>query len=236
MTEGVELESRIKAYILNVEQVLENINIESLDEKQRRILELARSYLHDAKYYYENRDYITALSCIAYAEGLIDSLNHLGLIKIEWKPYTALLKRPRVVVAGSFEIIHPGHIYLLKKAWMLGEVIVIVSRDVNFARFKSRKPVIPEEQRRIVVENIKYVSKAILGDENDLLKPIIDLKPDIILLGPDQWITPDALARKLSERGLNNVKIVKLEERLNGELYSVTSIIEKIKSLTSQRE
>jgi len=137
------------------------------------------------------------------------------------------LKRPKVLVGGSFEILHPGHLYFLEKAWELGEVYVVVSRDKNFIKFKKRKPVVPENQRKIMVENVKFVSKSILGDEEDFIKPIEYLKPDIILLGPDQWIEPSELESKLRERGLN-IKVLKIESRVEGELYSSSSIINRI--------
>lgn len=217
----------MKAYILNVENALNNIDTSILPDEARRLVEIARSYLSDSKYYLEKGDYFTALACIAYAEGLIDSLNHMGIIKIGWKPLTTLLKRPKILVAGSFEIIHPGHIYLLRKAWEKGEVYVIVSRDKNFARFKGREPAVPEDQRRAVVESIKYVSKAVLGDQEDFLKPVLDIKPDMILLGPDQSFEPNVLEKMLAERGLS-VRVEKLEKRLDDGLYSVTGIVKRI--------
>ncbi|MEM1555526.1 MAG: DUF357 domain-containing protein, partial [Desulfurococcaceae archaeon] len=65
------------------------------------------------------------------------------------------------------------------------------------------------------------------GDEEDFIKPIEYLKPDIILLGPDQWIEPSELESKLRERGLN-IKVLKIESRVEGELYSSSSIINRI--------
>ncbi|MEM0044954.1 MAG: DUF357 domain-containing protein [Desulfurococcaceae archaeon] len=223
------LAEKVRAYILNVEQFISKVNVEELESNQERILELARSYLSDAKYYYEEGDYITSLACIAYAEGLLDSLRVAGYVKgIEWRPLSELLKRPKVLVTGSFELIHPGHLALLREAWKLGEVYVIVSRDKNFERFKGRKPVLSENDRLEVVRGIKYVSKAILGDENDLLKPLEDLKPDIVLLGPDQWIQPEELSSRLKERGLSSVKVLRLEKRV-GE-WSSSSILNRIKN------
>jgi len=227
---------RVRAYILNVEQALEALRGVTLDEKHAKLLELARSYLSDAKYYFERGDYFTALACIAYAEGLIDSLNHMGVVSINWKPLSSLLKRPRVLVAGAFEILHPGHIYLLKRAWELGEVYVVVARDKNFEKFKKRKPVVPEEQRRSVVESIKYVSRAVLGDEEDLFKPILEIKPDIVLLGPDQWIEPQQLREELAKRGLTNITVYKLNSRVGGELYSASKILEKLNSLNKTEQ
>ncbi|MET1160487.1 MAG: DUF357 domain-containing protein [Thermoprotei archaeon] len=224
------ISERVKAYITSVEKALELIKPDELDTSAHKVYELARSYLSDSKYYYEKGDYETALACIAYAEGLLDALNHMGIVHIDWKPYTAYLKRPRVLVAGAFEIIHPGHLYLFKKAWELGEVYVIVARDKNFEKFKKRKPAVPEEQRRTVVESIKYVTKAVLGDEKDIYRPIVELKPDIILLGPDQGINEDKLINELSKRGLNNVKVLRLKQRIGN--YSVSRIIEKIIELS----
>lgn len=220
---------RVKAYIDNVEQVLQQATaIRELDPRHQYIIELARGYTSDAKYYLEKNDCFTSLACIAYAEGLLDSLRYQGVISFNWKPLSELLKRPRVLVAGSFEFLHPGHIYLLKRAWELGEVYVVVSRNRNFTRFKGREPVMDEKDRLMIVENVKYVSKAVMGDEEDFLKPIVELKPDIVLLGPDQWIQPDELKSLLEKKGLSDVRVEKLESRI-GE-WSSSRIIERIKN------
>jgi len=219
---------KINAYILNVKQAIDSVKTGDLEPKVKELIELARIYLDDARYYFEKKEYFTALACIAYAEGLIDSLNRLGFINIEWKPLSELMNRPKVLVTGAFEIIHPGHLYLFKKAWEKGRVYVIIARDKNFEKFKKRPPVIPEEQRRVVVENIKYVHKAVLGDENDLFKPILEIKPDVILLGPDQWIDEEYLKTELCKRELCNVEIIRLKERIGSDLYSVSNIIKKI--------
>ncbi len=210
-----ELAERIKAYILNVEQFLEEARREALPPEAAEIVELAKSYLSDSRYYFERGDYFTSLACIAYAEGLLDALRLQGLVKsASWKPLSRLYKRPRVLVAGSFEFLHPGHVELLKYAWSLGEVCVVVSRDKNFEKFKGRKPALSEGDRLRVVESLKYVSRARLGDLADFLKPIEEEKPDIVLLGPDQWITPEELKAMLEKRGLHSVKVTRLPSRI----------------------
>lgn len=221
-------EGRVRAYIANVEEALSSISSKSIGKEVEKVVELAKSYLFDAKYYLDKGDLSTALACIAYAEGLLDALNHMGLVGIKWKPLTQLLKRPKVLVAGAFEILHPGHIYLLKKAWELGEVYVVVARDKNFKRFKRRDPVIPEEQRKKIVESVKYVSHAVLGDEEDIYKPIEEISPDIVLLGPDQHVDPEELRKELERRGVRGVRVDKLSERVGDKLYSVSGIIDRI--------
>ncbi len=219
---------RLEAYIANVENALEKIDTNSLPGNFKRVVEMAKLYLSDSKYYFEKKDLFTSLACIAYAEGLIDSLRHAGLLDIEWEPLSKLLERPKVLLAGGFEIIHPGHLYLFRKAWEKGRVYVIVARDKNFEKFKKRKPVIPEKQRLEVVKSIKWVHEAVLGDEEDYLKPVLEIKPNIILLGPDQWIDEGKLKKQLEDRGLKGVVITRLAKRVNKGLYSVTRIIEEI--------
>ena len=223
----LDLESRIKAYILNVELFINTVEKQELPPSSRSIVELARAYLSDAKYYFEKGDYATSLSCIAYAEGLLDALRHLGLVKgVDWKPLSMLARRPRVLVAGSFEFLHPGHLALLRYAWEHGDVYVVVSRDVNFEKFKKRKPALSEQERLEVVKSIKYVASAVLGDEQDFFKPIEELKPDVIVLGPDQWITPEELQVELKKRGLEGTRVVKMPERIGN--WSSSSILGKI--------
>jgi len=132
----------------------------------------------------------------------------------------------RVVATGTFDIIHPGHIRFLEEAKKLGdELIVIVAREKNVKH--KPKPVIPEEQRRRVVEAIKYVDKAILGDENDIFKPIIELKPDVIALGFNQHFSEDWLREELKKRGLK-CEVVRINVEENCGLCSSRKIIERI--------
>ncbi|MCS7143572.1 MAG: FAD synthase [Archaeoglobaceae archaeon] len=132
----------------------------------------------------------------------------------------------RVVATGTFDIIHPGHLRFLEEAKKLGdELIVIVAREKNVKH--KPKPVIPEEQRRRVVEAIKFVDKAILGDESDIFKPILELKPDVIALGFDQHFNEQWLREELRKRGLNcEVVRIKFEEKCG--LCSSRKIIDRI--------
>ena len=99
-----------------------------------------------------------------------------------------------VVVAGTFDILHPGHVYLFEEAADLGDVYVIIARDSNV----TKKTVFNEKERLKMVESLKPVKKAVLGDENDFFKPIEEIGPDIIFLGPDQdeeWVLSEIKKR-----------------------------------------
>ncbi len=102
----------------------------------------------------------------------------------------------RVVATGTFDIIHPGHLFYLRESKKLGdELFVIVARDAN-VRHKPR-PVIPEEQRRNIVASLKPVDFAVLGDLQDMFRPIREIQPDIITIGYNQHFDIERLKQDL---------------------------------------
>ncbi|OYT27344.1 MAG: FAD synthase [Candidatus Altiarchaeales archaeon ex4484_96] len=134
----------------------------------------------------------------------------------------------RVVATGVFSLIHPGHVLFLNEASKLGdELIVIVARDKTVGLNKGRG-YIPEKQRLDVISRLDMVDKAVLGDENDIYKPIIEIKPDIIALGRDQKFDEIKLKAALKQRNID-AKVIRIKKYLEGELYSSRQIIEHIR-------
>lgn len=214
------LRDRIIKYINGMNDRLSKI---SMPEYQK-IIDLARQYTEDAKYYLDKGDVDTAIVDIAYAEGLLDAV----LIINNKDPDSDISKK--VFVGGTFDIIHPGHIEFLREASRLGRVYVSVARDKNSEKIKGRKPINDEEQRLEVVKSIRYVYDAFLGDEKDFIKSVERVKPDIIFLGPDQHVNIDEFKKELEKRGIN-AEIVKMPERINKWKHSsTTSIINEIVS------
>ncbi len=219
------LASRIRTYLGMVSKALEQLSIDSLKRhsKALEVLNLAKLYRDDAEYYLNVGDLPTALACISYAEGLLDALKIMGLVSISWTR-----ERPKkVLVAGTFDIIHAGHIRFLREAWKLGLVYAVVARDKNVQKFKGRLPIMPEDMRLEVVSSIKYVYKALLGDDTDLLKPVERVRPDIIFLGPDQPMDEEFLKRELERRGIK-AEVMRMSRREGPEIASSTSIIKEI--------
>ena len=132
----------------------------------------------------------------------------------------------RVVATGTFDLLHPGHVLYLERSKILGdELVVIVARDLN-VRHKP-KPVVPEEQRQRMVQSLKAVDRAILGEESDIFRTIEQLKPDIITLGFDQHFDIANLETELSRRGLHP-RIVRIEAHEPCHLCSSRRIVAKI--------
>lgn len=93
----------------------------------------------------------------------------------------------KVYIVMSADIIHNGHINIIKEASKLGELTVGVLTDEVIAGYK-RFPLLPYKDRKTIIENIKGVSTVIqqttLGYKENLLK----LKPDYVVHG-DDWKT-----------------------------------------------
>jgi diphthine synthase len=148
-------------------------------------------------------------------------------------------KKPfeKIVVTGSFDIIHPGHIQFFheaKKQKPNAELIVIIARDSSIREFKDRDPILPEQHRLQVLKSLKIVDKAMLGNEGkDKIKIIEEIHPDLIVLGYDQWISEEKLISELNKRELKT-KVIRLEKYGNS-LTSSTEIRKKIVSEFSNK-
>jgi phosphoenolpyruvate phosphomutase len=91
----------------------------------------------------------------------------------------------KVYVAMSADLIHPGHLNIINTATMYGEVIVGVLTDQAIASYK-RLPYMNFEQRKIIVENLKGVSRVIPQETLDYVPNLRILKPDFVVHG-DDW-------------------------------------------------
>jgi FAD synthetase len=132
----------------------------------------------------------------------------------------------RVVATGTFDILHPGHLYYLEESRKLGdELFVIVARDAN-VRHKP-KPVLPEDQRLDMVRLLKPVDHAVLGDLTDMFAPIKEIDPAIITLGYNQHFSEEQLRQELRSRGLN-AEVVRIEGYIGPGISSSRLIMERI--------
>ncbi|MEM2939640.1 MAG: DUF357 domain-containing protein [Candidatus Bathyarchaeia archaeon] len=76
-------------YILKTEKALKNLRIVYSstvigETTVMRIVDEAKRYFEDAKYYLERKEYEVSLASISYCEGLLDALRMLGLAEFEW--------------------------------------------------------------------------------------------------------------------------------------------------------
>ena len=90
----------------------------------------------------------------------------------------------RVYVAMSADIIHPGHLNIIKEAAKLGEVTVGVLTDSAIASYK-RLPYMSYEQRAAVVRELKGVTEVVPQEQLDYIPNLLKLKPDYVVHGTD---------------------------------------------------
>lgn len=140
-------------------------------------------------------------------------------------------KKVRILVAGTFDIIHIGHIRFLYAAKNLAEdaeLIVVVARNSTVKKIKKREPIFDEKERLEIVKALKPVDEALLGNENtDILEIVKQINPDIIALGYDQKISEDEILEWAKKNGLS-IKVVRLP-KFCSRLDSSTKVRELVK-------
>ena len=154
----------------------------------------------------------------------------------EHKRETVKKKRGKVVLAsGTFDLLHLGHVKYLEEAKKAGgsnsKLIVIVARDKTVEKRKGRKPVMPEDERKALVESLKVVDKAILGREDFDIGDVIDeIKPDIIAVGHDQANIEEQVRRTVEKKRLP-IQVVRIGRFGKPELDSSLKIKKKVTEL-----
>jgi len=94
-------------------------------------------------------------------------------------------KKKKVYVGMAADIVHPGHIHLIQVAASLGEVVVGLLTDWAISTYK-RVPCMRYEQRKMVIENIKGVSKVVPQTTLDYVPNLRKYKPEYVVHG-DDW-------------------------------------------------
>ena len=130
-----------------------------------------------------------------------------------------------VFTNGCFDIIHRGHIELLRRAKDLGDKLIVgINSDRSIQAIKGRKrPITRENDRQFILESLRYVDEVKIFDELTPEKLIKELKPDVLVKGGDWQINEIIGADFVKERGGEVFSIPLVEG------YSTTNIIEKAK-------
>ena len=111
-------------------------------------------------------------------------------IKAAGLPYTKL-----VYVPMAADILHPGHINILKTAASLGRVVVGLFSDEAIRSYKP-EPYMDYEQRRLVLESVKYVDEVVCQETKDYADNLRRYRPDYMVHGTDWRVGPLAQVRQ----------------------------------------
>jgi FAD synthetase len=134
------------------------------------------------------------------------------------------------MASGVFDILHTGHISYLEQAKSMGdELVVVVACDAT-VREKKHEPITPERMRVRIVGSLKPVDRAIVGGDGDMFDTVREIAPDVIVLGFDQTFDPEDLERRLAERGMPHIKVVRADECAD-DLNATRRIVRKIREM-----
>ena len=115
--------------------------------------------------------------------------------------FKMITRKPTVYVGMSADLVHPGHLNIIKKANELGEVIIGLLTDEAIASYK-RVPFMTYEQRKEIVENIKGVSRVVAQETLDYVPNLERLKPDYVVHG-DDW--KEGVQKKVRQRVIDTL-------------------------------
>lgn len=142
----------------------------------------------------------------------------------------------RIMAVGVFDLLHAGHLHYLEQAKALGQHLTVVIAHDDTVRIRKHEPVTNHDLRRRMVEGLKPVDEAIIGNPPEV--PIFDIlplvKPDLIALGYDQEHAEESIKRKLTELGHDDIEVVRVEG-LSEDLDGTRKIIARILDLSQKK-
>ena len=156
--------------------------------------------------------------------GLKTKLKSLEILKNEIK---ALQQQGKKIVFtnGCFDILHAGHVDIFQQARNLGDALVVaVNSDISIKKIKGEKrPVVPQAQRMQVLAALEAIDYVVIFEEEDPLKIIKEIQPDILVKGGD-WPVETIVGREIVEKKGGKILSIPLMEGI-----STTNIIEEVK-------
>ena len=92
-----------------------------------------------------------------------------------------------VAVSGGFDPVHIGHVRMFRDAARIGKLTVILNTD-DFLLRKKGYVFMPLDERREIIESIKYVDRVVVSvdDDDSVCKTLAMLKPDVFANGGDR--------------------------------------------------
>ena len=130
-----------------------------------------------------------------------------------------------VFTNGCFDLVHQGHIHLLREAKALGDMLVVaVNSDRSVKEIKGPgRPILPEIDRTTLIAAMEMVNYVTLFAEPDPYKIITALRPNVLAKGGD-WSTDRIVGSDIVERDGGKVVVIPY---LKG--FSTTEIIKRIR-------
>lgn len=93
----------------------------------------------------------------------------------------------KVITYGTFDLIHVGHINILKRASEMGDYLIVALSTDSFNKMKKKKAYYSYEERKIILESVRYVDQVIPEQTwEQKLNDIQTYDIDLLVMG-DDW-------------------------------------------------
>lgn len=116
-----------------------------------------------------------------------------------------------VMAQGTFDVLHPGHLYYLRNSRELGDrLVVVISRD---SRNDDRGLYFNEDERKEMVGALECVDEAVLGVEGDIYETVEKIDPDVITLGHDQGHSEKEVENMAEKATGKDVKVERIDNK-----------------------
>lgn len=134
--------------------------------------------------------------------------------------------RKIIFTNGCFDLLHPGHLMILKESKALGDILVVaLNSDSSVRRLKGKsRPLISENERASIISSFDCVDYVTVFTEDTPLRIIEQTNPDVIVKGGD-YSKKDVVGREHVEKHGGEVVIIPILES-----FSTSSLVEKIKN------
>lgn len=129
-----------------------------------------------------------------------------------------------VFTNGCFDLLHPGHIYVLSQAKSLGGVLVVgINSDASVKRLKgARRPILNETERVLLLSALAVVDYVTIFSEDTPLEIIRLLRPQVLVKGGD-WSPEVVVGREVVEAEGGRVVVIPYQAG-----FSTTDIIARV--------
>lgn len=139
-----------------------------------------------------------------------------------------------IAVSGGFDPIHIGHVEMMQEAKALGDKLVVIVNNDNWLVAKKGFAFMPENERKAIIEAIKYVDEVVITEHEQnpkdmsVCKELEKIKPDIFANGGDR--KPDG--DPVPEVDLCNRLGIKLVYNIgkSGKIQSSSELVKKVKT------
>lgn len=130
-----------------------------------------------------------------------------------------------VFTNGCFDIVHSGHIHILKEAKKQGDILILgLNSDSSIKRLKGEsRPIFKEEERLELLSSFEFIDYIVVFDEDTPLEVIKLIRPDVLVKGADYKDKYVVGTNEIKEYGGELVLVDLVEGR------STTNVIEKLK-------